>query len=106
MALSRRTFLRYTALSTGSLVVADVFARPARAAVPSKVNVAFFLETKPTMIAKGEGWFEEGVRGRKRGRDQHRDGSRQLRHRAGHRIIADRGRNQSGHPLPADRHGR
>src|SRR5207302_4053214 len=62
MALSRRTFLRYTALSTGSLVVADVFARPARAAVPSKVNMAFFLETKPTMIAKGEGWFEEGVK--------------------------------------------
>ena len=62
MALSRRTFLRYTALSTGSIVVADVFARPARAAVPSTVNVAFFLETKPTMIAKGEGWFEEGVK--------------------------------------------
>ena len=26
---------------------------------PDKVNVAFFVETKPTMIAKGEGWFEK-----------------------------------------------
>jgi taurine transport system substrate-binding protein len=62
MDLSRRTFLRATALSTGSLVVTQAFGRPARAATPSKVNVAFFLETKPTMIAKGEGWFEEGVK--------------------------------------------
>jgi taurine transport system substrate-binding protein len=32
----------------------------ARAAA-SVVNVGFFTETKPTMIAKGEGWFEQGL---------------------------------------------
>ncbi len=62
MALSRRTFLRYTALSTGSIVVTQAFGRPSGAAAPPKVNVAFFLATNPDMIAKGEGWFEEGVK--------------------------------------------
>ena len=33
----------------------------ARAAAPGQVNVGFFTETKPTMIAKGEGWFADGV---------------------------------------------
>ena len=33
----------------------------ARAAAPDKVNVGFFTETKPTMIAKGEGWFDAGT---------------------------------------------
>ena len=32
----------------------------ARAAA-SVVNVGFFTETKPTMIAKGENWFEQGI---------------------------------------------
>jgi taurine transport system substrate-binding protein len=33
----------------------------ARAAMPDKVNLGFFTETKPTMIAKGLGWFDEAV---------------------------------------------
>jgi taurine transport system substrate-binding protein len=57
MDLTRRTFLRVAAGGAGSALV--IQSRPARAAAPEKINVAFFLETKPTMIAKGEGWFEE-----------------------------------------------
>jgi taurine transport system substrate-binding protein len=30
-------------------------------AAPAKVNVGFFTEAKPTMIAKGQGWFAEGL---------------------------------------------
>jgi taurine transport system substrate-binding protein len=33
----------------------------ARAAMPDQVNLGFFTETKPTMIAKGLGWFDDGV---------------------------------------------
>ena len=36
--------------------------RRARAAAPGQVNVGFFTETKPTMIAKGEGWFDDAVK--------------------------------------------
>jgi taurine transport system substrate-binding protein len=57
MDVTRRSFLRLTAAGAGSALV--VRSRPARAAAPDKINVAFFLETKPTMIAKGEGWFDE-----------------------------------------------
>jgi taurine transport system substrate-binding protein len=35
-----------------------------RAATPATVNVGFFTETKPTMLAKGEGWFEAGTGGK------------------------------------------
>lgn len=31
----------------------------ARAKTPAQIRVAFFVETKPTMIAKGEGWFDQ-----------------------------------------------
>jgi taurine transport system substrate-binding protein len=31
----------------------------ARAAGPDSIRVAYFVETKPTMIAKGEGWFDQ-----------------------------------------------
>ena len=31
---------------------------------PDKINVAFFVETKPTMIAKGEGWFDKMAGGK------------------------------------------
>ncbi len=34
----------------------------ARAAAPDKINVGFFTETKPTMIAKGEGWFDDATK--------------------------------------------
>jgi taurine transport system substrate-binding protein len=33
-------------------------ARRARAAVPT-INIGYFVETKPTMIAKAQGWFED-----------------------------------------------
>lgn len=36
-------------------------AQRAQAAMPDKVNLGFFTETKPTMIAKGLGWFDEAV---------------------------------------------
>jgi taurine transport system substrate-binding protein len=62
MDLSRRTFLRVAALSTGGVVMTRGLGRPAEAATPSKINVGFFVETKPTMIAKGEGWFEEAAK--------------------------------------------
>lgn len=42
------------------LAGAGALGRGARAA-SSVVNVGFFTETKPTMIAKGEGWFEQGI---------------------------------------------
>jgi taurine transport system substrate-binding protein len=62
MDLSRRTFLRVAALGTGGAVFAQGLRHPARGATPAKINVAFFVETKPTMIAKGEGWFEEAAK--------------------------------------------
>ena len=34
----------------------------ARAAAPAGINVGFFTETKPTMIAKGEGWFDSATK--------------------------------------------
>ena len=36
----------------------------ARAAAPATVNIGFFTETKPTMLAKGQGWFEAGTGGK------------------------------------------
>ena len=41
-----------------------VLGRGAKAAAPATVNVGFFTETKPTMIAKGEGWFAAGTGGK------------------------------------------
>ncbi len=40
------------------------FASRAGAATPATVNIGFFTETKPTMLAKGEGWFEAGTGGK------------------------------------------
>ena len=45
---------------------AATFATPfaigrARAAAPAGVNIGFFTETKPTMVAKRLGWFEQGA---------------------------------------------
>jgi taurine transport system substrate-binding protein len=50
---------RRAALATAA--AAALASRAARAAAPDAVNVGFFVETKPTMIAKGEGWFDEGA---------------------------------------------
>lgn len=52
MRLTRRGAL----LGAGALA-----ARPARAEAPNSVNIGFFTETKPMMIAKGLGWFEAGA---------------------------------------------
>ena len=50
-------------LALGSAAALAVAGR-ARAATPSVVNIGFFTETKPTMLAKGEGWFEAGTGGK------------------------------------------
>jgi taurine transport system substrate-binding protein len=59
-ALDRRRFLARVALG-GAALTAGLPTRALLAAgkAPDKINVAFFVETKPTMIAKGEGWFEK-----------------------------------------------
>ena len=50
-----------TVVMAGASLATGLRARDLLAAgtVPEKINVAFFLETKPTMIAKGEGWFQK-----------------------------------------------
>jgi len=52
MHLNRRTFIA----GAGALAAGG-----ARAAPPPAVNIAYFVETKPTMIAKGLGWFQDGM---------------------------------------------
>jgi len=59
--LTRRAVLAGGGAAAAALTLSR--ARSVRAASPAKVNVGFFTETKPTMIAKGEGWFEAGVGG-------------------------------------------
>ncbi len=57
--LNRRGFLT-TATLSGAALVAGLPTRALLAAgkAPETVRVSFFVETKPTMVAKGEGWFE------------------------------------------------
>jgi len=64
-AVDRRIFMTTVALS-GAVLTAGLPARALLAAgkAPDKINVAFFVETKPTMIAKGEGWFEKMAGGK------------------------------------------
>ncbi|MDT7952068.1 MAG: ABC transporter substrate-binding protein [Acetobacteraceae bacterium] len=61
MLLTRRTTLAGfgAGIATGLSVSGG-----ARAAAPPTVNIGFFTETKPTMLAKGEGWFETGTGGK------------------------------------------
>lgn len=54
-ATTRRWVLGGMAAGTAALAGWPSGAR----AAPERVNVGFFLETKPTMIAKGLGWFDE-----------------------------------------------
>ena len=56
----RRIFLK-TALISGAALTAGLPARSLLAAgkTPETIRVGFFVETKPTMIAKGEGWFDK-----------------------------------------------
>jgi taurine transport system substrate-binding protein len=64
-ALSRRTFLTTVTLSGAALVSAlPTRALLAAGKAPDTVRVSFFVETKPTMIAKGEGWFEKMAGGK------------------------------------------
>ena len=59
--LGRRRTLGLLGLS-GAALVAGLPAGRARAqSAPDVVNVAFFLNTHPSMVAKARGWFEEGV---------------------------------------------
>ncbi len=57
MALSRRTVLAAGLAAPGLALSGSL----ARAAAPGACKVGFFTETKPTMIAKGLGWFDQGV---------------------------------------------
>ena len=58
--LNRRRLLTFTGLAAGTALLTPV--RRARAAPPDVVNIAYFVETKPTMIAKAEGWFADAVK--------------------------------------------
>jgi taurine transport system substrate-binding protein len=53
--LPRRRILQAAGLAAAATVV-----RPGllRAATPPQINIAYFVETKPTEIAKAKGWFE------------------------------------------------
>jgi taurine transport system substrate-binding protein len=44
--------------AAGLGLTAALTRRPARAATPT-INIGYFVETKPTMIAKSQGWFED-----------------------------------------------
>jgi taurine transport system substrate-binding protein len=59
--LDRRHFMGVMAACSGAAALSMVPGRFARAAgaMPDQINAGFFVETKPTMIAKAEGWFEK-----------------------------------------------
>jgi taurine transport system substrate-binding protein len=64
-AFDRRGFMRTVAISGAALTMGlPERALLAAGKTPSKINIAFFVETKPTMIAKGEGWFEKMAGGK------------------------------------------
>jgi taurine transport system substrate-binding protein len=54
------TLSRRAALAAAAATLAAGGAR-AQSRAPSGARVGFFTEAKPTMIAKGEGWFAEGI---------------------------------------------
>lgn len=56
--ITRRTALIGAGLGGAALAAS---ARRVRAA-PKVINIAYFVETKPTMIAKGEGWFADATK--------------------------------------------
>lgn len=58
VAPSRRTLLR-AGLALGGAALAGVTPRRVRAATPERINIAFFVNASPTMIAKGDGWIED-----------------------------------------------
>src|SRR5258708_22455695 len=58
--LDRRVFMK-TALVSGAALTAGLPARSLLAAgkSPYTIRLGIFLETKPTIIAKGDGWFDK-----------------------------------------------
>ena len=54
-SIDRRAVLRTGAGLAGAALLGG----RARAAAPERINIAYFVETKPTMIAKVQGWFEQ-----------------------------------------------
>lgn len=60
---NRRDFMRLAAASSGAAALSTTVGGPARAAgtAPDRINASFFVETKPTMLAKGQGWFEQAA---------------------------------------------
>jgi taurine transport system substrate-binding protein len=58
LGLRRRQVL---AGAAGLGVAAVLARRPARAATPT-INIGYFVETKPTMIAKAQGWFADAAK--------------------------------------------
>jgi len=63
--VTRRKFFQLTAFSTAGMLAgyASGTSRAAIAAAkaPSTIRAAFFVETKPTMIAKNQGWWEKAT---------------------------------------------
>ena len=57
-APDRRTLLK-AGLGLGGAALLGATPRRARAAGPDKINIAYFVGTSPTMIAKGDGWIED-----------------------------------------------
>jgi taurine transport system substrate-binding protein len=57
-AAGRRTVLK-AGLGLGGAALLGALPRRARAAGPDKINIAFFTETSPSAIAKGNGWIED-----------------------------------------------
>lgn len=57
---SRRVVIK-TAVFSGAALTAGLPSSVlmAQGKAPEKIRVSFFLEAKPTMIAKGEGWFDK-----------------------------------------------
>jgi taurine transport system substrate-binding protein len=61
ITIGRRRLVR----TAGTMAALPLFGiRRAGAAAPETIRVAFFVETKPTMIAKGEGWFGQMAGGK------------------------------------------
>jgi taurine transport system substrate-binding protein len=59
--LDRRSFLARSGVAAAATLALPAIRR-ARAAPASVINIAYFVETKPTMIAKGEGWFADAAK--------------------------------------------
>jgi len=58
--VDRRHFIGMMTACSGAAALSIVPLRRAYAAAkPDTINAAFFVETKPTMIAKAEGWFDQ-----------------------------------------------